>query len=191
MVVLLYYCIDFEKIKHIKTIQPYNNPAIKQYKRYQKTMENMGLYGLAFLLGSVKFLFAASLVSATSLSPFEIAVSTGLGAIFSFNIFYWSSGYFMRVAKEKQIRAIHNGTFQKKNAFTKMNKLMVKTKKSKSGFWLICIFAPLFLSIPIGSIIVAKFYRQHPLTYPVAIISISIFAFILAYLNEAIFASFK
>ena len=151
----------------------------------------MGLYGLAFLLGTVKFLFAASVVSTTSLSPLEIAISTGLGAIFSFNIFYWSSGYFMRVAKEKQIRAIHNGTFQKKNAFTKINKLMVKAKKSKSGFWLICIFAPLLLSIPVGSIIVAKFYRQQPLTYPVVMISLSILAFLLAFLNEAIFALFS
>ena len=158
---------------------------------YKKTMENLGLYSIAFLLGAVKFLFAASIVSTTSLSSLEIAVSTGLGAVLSFNIFYWSSGYFMRIAKEKKIRAIYNGTYKKKNVFTKLNKWMVKTKKSKSGFWLICLFAPLFLSIPLGSIIVAKFYRQQPLTYPVAIISISILAFILAYLNEAIFALFK
>ncbi len=154
-------------------------------------MNNIGLYGLAFLLGSVKFLFAASIVSTTALTPIEIAISTGLGAIFSFNIFYWSSGYFMRVAKEKKIRAIHNGTYKKKNTFTKLNKLMVNTKKSKSGFWLICIFAPLFLSVPIGSIIVAKFYREYKLTYPVAMISLSVMAFALAYLSEAIFALFK
>ena len=151
----------------------------------------MGLYGLAFLLGTVKFLFAASVVSTTALSPFEIALSTGLGAIFSFNIFYWSSGYFMRVAKEKKIQAIHNGTYKHKSSFTKMNKMMVKAKKSKSGFWLICIFAPLLLSIPVGSIIVAKFYRQQPLTYPVVMISLSILAFLLAFLNEAIFALFS
>ncbi len=154
-------------------------------------MNNIGLYGLAFLLGTIKFLFAASIVSATALSPFEIAISTGLGALFSFNIFYWSSGYFMRVAKEKKIRAIHNGTYKKKNAFTKLNKLMVKAKKSKSGFWLICLFAPLFLSVPVGTIIVAKFYRQNRLTYPVAMISLIVMAFVLAYLSEAIFALFK
>lgn len=154
-------------------------------------MNNIGLYGLAFLLGSVKFLFAASIVSTTALSPFEIAISTGLGALFSFNIFYWSSGFFMRIAKEKKIRAIHNGTYKKKNTFTKLNKWMVNTKKSKSGFWLICLFAPLFLSVPVGSIIVAKFFRQQRLTYPVAMISLSVMAFVLAFLNEAIFALFK
>ncbi len=154
-------------------------------------MNNIGLYGLAFLLGSVKFLFAASIVSTTALTPIEIAISTGLGALLSFNVFYWSSGFFMRIAKEKQIRAIHNGTYKKKNTFTKLNKLMVNTKKSKSGFWLICLFAPLFLSVPVGTIIVAKFYRQHRLTYPVAMISLSVMAFVLAYLSEAIFALFK
>ena len=68
---------------------------------------------------------------------------------------------------------------------------MVKAKKSKSGFWLICLFAPLFLSVPVGTIIVAKFYRQNRLTYPVAMISLIVMAFVLAYLSEAIFALFK
>ena len=151
-------------------------------------MEKMGLYTLAFLVSTVKFLFAASIMSVTPLYPFEIAISTGLGALFSFNVFYWSAGFFMRRAKEKKIRDMQKETYQKKPIFTKVNKLMVKTKRSKSGFWLICICAPLFLSVPIGSIIVAKFYRDNKLTYPIAMLSLSIWAFILAYLNGAIFA---
>lgn len=154
-------------------------------------MENFGLYVLAFLISTVKFLFAASIVSATVLTPLEIAISTALGALFSFNVFYWSSGYFMRVAKEKKVQAIHNGTYKKKATFTKMNKFMVKAKRSKSGFWVICVLAPLFLSVPVGSVIVAKFYGEKSLTYPVAMVSLSALAFILAYLNEAIFAFFR
>ena len=61
---------------------------------------------------------------------------------------------------------------------------------SKSGFWLICILAPLFLSIPIGSIIVAKFYNDKKITYPLATVSIIILAFVLAYLNNVIFGFF-
>lgn len=154
-------------------------------------MDNLGLYGLAFLISTVKFLFAASIVSATSLTPFEIAISTGLGAIFSFNVFYWSSGYFMRVSYDMKVRAIHNGTYKKKPIFTKLNKLMVKAKRSKSGFWLLCILAPLFLSVPIGAIIVAKFYRENKLAYPIVMVSLTVLAFILAYLNEVIFSLFK
>ncbi len=154
-------------------------------------MTNFSLYGLAFLLGTVKFLFAASIVSTTSLSPFEIALATGFGALFSFNVFYRSAGYFMKRAKAKKERAIAEGTFVEKPAFTKVNKMMVRTKLSKSGFWLICVFAPLILSIPLGSIIVAKFFRDRPLTYPVATVAIIVWAFVLAYLNGAIFSIFR
>ncbi len=144
-------------------------------------MEQFGIYGLAFILGTLKFLFAASLVSTSSLSPFEIALATGLGALTSFNIFYWSAGYFMNRAKEKKRIAVQNGTDKPKKTFSKLNKFMVKTKMSKSGFWLICMFAPLFLSIPIGSIVVAKFYNDQKITYPLATAFISVWAFVLAY----------
>ena len=51
-------------------------------------MNTLSLYGLAFLISCVKFLFAASIMSTSSLSPFEIALCTGLGALISFNFFY-------------------------------------------------------------------------------------------------------
>ncbi len=154
-------------------------------------MENLGLYGLAFLLSTIKFLFAASIMSTTDLTPLEIAISTALGALFCFNIFYWSADYFMKKNNAKILLAIKNGTYKPKPAFTKMNKWMVKVKMSKSGFWAICILAPLFLSVPIGSIIVAKFYRKKSLTYPFTMVSLTILAFILAYLNDVIFAFFS
>lgn len=149
-------------------------------------MEQLGIYGLAFAFGTIKFLIAASLVSSSSLSPFEIAVATGLGALTSFNVFYWSSGFFMARMREKKSSAGNKS----KKTFSKLNRFMVKTKMSRSGFWLICIFAPLFLSIPIGSIIVAKFYNEKKLTYPLAMLFICIWAFVLAYLNDVIFGYF-
>ena len=154
-------------------------------------MTKIGLYGLAFLLATVKFLFAASIVSTTSLTPVEIAISTGLGALFSFNLFYWSSSFFIKRALDKKIRDMRNGTYKPKATFTKMNKWLVKLKKSKSGFWLICIFAPLLLSVPIGSIIVAKFYFEKKITYLFTSGYILIWAFLLAYLNEFIFMMFQ
>jgi hypothetical protein len=155
-------------------------------------MTHFSQYGLAFLISTVKFSVAASIVTATTLLlPFWVAVSTGLGAIFSFNLFFLSSGFLMKRAKEKQKEAIVNGTYKKKIFFTKTNKFMVKTKMSKSGFWLICTLAPLILSIPVGSIIVAKFYGDKKLAYPVAMVSLIVWAFVLAYLNGAIFSLFK
>ena len=40
-----------------------------------------------------------------------------------------------------------------------------KLKRSNMGFLLICLLAPLFLSVPIGTIVVAKFYGDRPLSY--------------------------
>jgi hypothetical protein len=161
-------------------------------------MDNLSLYGLAFLISTVKFLFAASIVGASALTPLEIALATGLGALCSFNIIYWTSSYFMNKAKDRKERKALAGippnkrieAVKKKPVFTKMNKYIIRAKLSKSGFWLICILAPLFLSIPIGSILVAKFYRNTKLAYPLANISIIAFAFILAYFNKAIFSLF-
>ncbi len=154
-------------------------------------MGKLSLYGIAFLLGTVKFLFAASMVSASSLTPLEIALATGAGAFFSFNVFYWSAGYFMRRARRKNFEAIQKGTYNPKRSFSRINRIMVKTKMSKSGFWVICTLAPIFLSIPIGTIIVAKFYHGWKWTYPVVTASILTWAFFLAYLNGFIFAYFR
>jgi hypothetical protein len=153
-------------------------------------MNTLSLYGLAFLISCVKFLFAASIMSTSALSPFEIALCTGLGALISFNFFYLSSGYFMQRTKDKKMKAIAEGTYVRKNAFTKLNKFLVRLKSSKIGFWIACLFAPLILSIPVGSIIVAKFYRETKLTYSVAMSAIAVWAFVLAYLNDIIFAQF-
>jgi hypothetical protein len=161
-------------------------------------MDNLSLYGLAFLISTVKFLFAASIVGASALTPLEIAISTGLGALCSFNVVYWTSSYFMKKAKDRKAKKALAGTpskspleaVKKKPVFTKMNKYIIRAKMSKSGFWLICILAPLFLSIPVGSILIAKFYRDTKMAYPLATVSIIVFAFILAYFNKAIFSLF-
>jgi hypothetical protein len=154
-------------------------------------MHDIGIYGLAFLFGTMKFLIAASLVSASALSPFQIALATGAGALTSFNVFYRSAGYFMRRSKEKQLLAVQNGTYTPKKVFSKINKFMVKLKLSKSGFWVLCIFGPLFLSIPVGSIVLAKFYNNRASTPVLAMFFIVVWAFVLAYLNQVIFGWFR
>ena len=150
-------------------------------------MQQIGVYSLAFAFGTVKFLIAAAVVSQSSLSTFEIALATGLGALTSFNVFFWSANYFMQRAKKRKLLAMQNGTHKPKRTFTMLNKVMVKVKMSKSGFWVICIFAPIFLSVPIGSIVVAKFYGDRKLTYPFTLCSLTVWAFILAYLCKYIF----
>ncbi len=74
----------------------------------------------------------------------------------------------------------------KKN-FTKLNKTLVRLKMTNTGFWLITVLGPVFLSVPIGTIIVAKFYRHHKETYWISSISLLIFGGIFTKLFQTIF----
>ncbi len=64
----------------------------------------------------------------------------------------------LKEAEQKGIQIPH------KKVFTRGNKLVVRMKRSL-GIVGISMFAPLFLSVPIGSIISAKFYGKDKRTF--------------------------
>jgi len=130
-----------------------------------------------FGFGTVKYLFsqwgALAYVKAAGnidLNFINIFVPTYLGAVISMSIFYFSSDFLMeRAQKKRELKikeAIKKGVVLKeKKIFTKMNKLMVKTKQ-RFGIYMLTLIAPLFFSIPLGSIICAKFYGDKKQTFP-------------------------
>jgi hypothetical protein len=140
-----------------------------------------------FLLSHVKFLFAATIALATypKFSVDEIFISSALGAISCFNIFYFiSHKFYFRRGNRKSIKV------RKKKNFKKRNRVLIKMKRSKIGFFLVCTLAPLFLSIPIGTVIVVKFFGHKKITYLYVSVILVIMSFLLAYLNESIFLLF-
>lgn len=140
---------------------------------------NWALISTGFGLGTVKFL----IVHWTAFAAFdyngfetltEIFLSATAGAWFSMSICFFSSGYLMKRAADKRERqrllAIDKGIpLKKKKAFTRTNKLIVWIKRS-IGIYGVTILAPLFLSIPIGSIICAKFYGDQKKTFPLMLL---------------------
>jgi hypothetical protein len=140
-----------------------------------------------FLLSHVKFLFAATVALATypKISVDEVFISSALGAISCFNIFYFISLrlYFKKGNKKPKV-------VKKKKNFKKRNRMLIKMKRSKIGFFLVCTLAPLFLSIPIGTVIVVKFFGHKKITYVYVSLVLVIMSFLLAYLNESIFQLF-
>ena len=58
------------------------------------------------------------------------------------------------------------------------------------GFVLICTLGPLFLSIPIGTMLVVKFYGNRPRAYVLVSITLLIVAYLLTYLNDFLFSFF-
>ena len=80
----------------------------------------------------------------------------------------------MKRAKEKYraLRQKHldEGTpFVEKKKFTRANKFIVKVKM-RLGIFGTAMWVPLFFSVPLGSIITAKFYGDDKRTFPIIVL---------------------
>jgi hypothetical protein len=122
-----------------------------------------------FFIATVKFLFSPITGLATKLSYFETLVAAISGATISSLLFYFGAELLMAASRKKKLKkendAIQKGIpLKQKKKFTRGNKMIIKLKRSfgKIG---VCFVAPSLLSIPIGTIIVAKFYGKEKDTY--------------------------
>lgn len=134
----------------------------------------IGLFGVS----TIKFLFAPFGGPKLGLTYIETYVSCIAGAILCATIIYFSSEFFLHRAHKKRVTAYREAlaagvTPKQKKKFTKANKFIVRIKR-KLGIIGISFYAPLFLSIPIGTIITAKFYGKHKKTYPMILLGIAI-----------------
>ena len=148
---------------------------------------NFAAYSTGFLMGTVKFMFAATSMMAFSVSYWEVVFATFLGAFVSYNIFFFFSGLLMERARDKKLEKIKNGSLKSKKQFSRMNKFIVKMKLSSFGYFVLVIVGPMVLSIPIGSIIIAKFYRRIKFTYWLEMVSLFLWANLFTLANLYIF----
>lgn len=135
-------------------------------------------YSAFFLLSTVKFLFTPFGGPAAGLTFFETYLTCLLGAFFSGTIFYFLGEFLLNRSKNKNLfrrqKAIENGEpLKEKKIFTKMNKNIVKMKH-RFGIVGISFFAPLFMSVPVGTIITAKFFGKRKITYPLILLGFCI-----------------
>ena len=126
-----------------------------------------------FFLSFIKFMFAPFAGPKLGLTFIETYLSIVTGGIVAATIFYFSADFFMKRTKrkriEKEIKLISQGKLVKrKKNFSRMNKFVLKIKRSLGQFG-ISMWAPFFLSVPIGSIIAAKFYGNNKKTFPIII----------------------
>ncbi len=108
-----------------------------------------------FFWSMIKFLFApatALLIEGNNMvTTYFVCIS---GAITGATICYYLSVYLINLA---QVRRAKKGI--KRKIFTRKNKLIIKTKNSLGILGLAFLTAS-FISIPLGTIITAKFYRH-------------------------------
>lgn len=128
-----------------------------------------GVLSSIFILSTFKFMFAAIPGGIAGVPFWQTYVTTVAGGITGAAIFYFGAEFFIKLNHKKLVRkrleAEKNGiVFQEKKKFTRLNKFVVRIKW-KLGLYGICFWAPFFLSVPIGSIISAKFYGKQKITF--------------------------
>ena len=140
---------------------------------------NWNLLIFAFGFGTFKFVFVHWTTYIAFGEPnfnilWQIFVGTTLGAWVTMTVFYYMSEYFMKRARQKRLdkiqKALDSGVpLKTKKNFTRLNKLIVWIKQH-IGIYGVTVLAPLFLSIPIGSIVCAKFYGRYKKTFPLMLL---------------------
>jgi hypothetical protein len=132
-----------------------------------------GVYALFFWVSTIKFMFAPLGGPNARLTFIETYMSCVAGAIVSAAVFYFSSEFFMKRAQLKRQAAykaaLESGiVLRPKKKFTRMNKFIVRIKR-RFGIIGVSMYAPFFLSVPIGSVIAAKFYGKDKRTFPLIV----------------------
>jgi len=116
------------------------------------------------------------------LNFFETYFSIVAGGIAAATVFFFSAEYFMirahKKRKTKILKFKEQGLeYNPKKSFTKTNKFVVRIKKTFGQIG-ISLWAPLFLSVPIGSVVAAKFYGKSKKTFPLIILGMFVNGFI-------------
>ena len=129
----------------------------------------MLVYATFALFSTWKFMFTPMAGPIAGLTFLETFISCFVGGVLSVSVFYFGSSYFMELNRKRKLkrynrRAAKGKKVTKKVTFNKTNRRIIKFKK-KIGFFPICWLFPLFLSLPLGSIITAKFYKHQRLTF--------------------------
>ncbi|XOV67160.1 MAG: hypothetical protein ACFHU9_16185 [Fluviicola sp.] len=116
------------------------------------------------------------------LSFIETYLSCVTGAFLTALVFYFGANYFMKRAHQKRVdkyqESLKTGIpLKRKKNFTRINKAVVRVKRS-IGIFGIAMWAPFFLSVPIGSIVTAKFFGKRKITFPIIVLGICFNGFV-------------
>src|SRR5690242_14014538 len=115
-------------------------------------------------VGMVKFFFSPGMSFGFGYGLIETFFFTALGGCLGVLFFYRISGWLMKRARLKRLHyeiAIKHGVAQPKQrkVFTRRNRWIIRIKHG-SGLKGLAVLTPLVLTIPVGSIIAARFFRH-------------------------------
>ena len=127
---------------------------------------------LLVLFSSVKFLFAPATVYLSGYNYWETLVITIVGGILGVIVFYYTGAAIFTYINDR----FSSGT--KKKSFNKRNRLLIKVKSSW-GIIGLAIITPCIVSIPFGSLLAARYFRNDPRTVTFLISAVIMWSLIL------------
>ncbi len=101
-------------------------------------------------------------------------ISAGFSGV---SFFFFLSDYFLERAYRKRVEREKKGAPPKKK-FTRVNKFLVRGKRTL-GLAGIALLTPMFISIPVGSLITAKFFTHTRWAYPALLMAVVFWAFVM------------
>ena len=114
------------------------------------------------LLSSVKFFIVPFLsINFYNYSFFTSVIINTIGGIIGSTFFFKTSFYFVQRAIKRRQEKIEAGTAKPKKKFSKLNRFIVVVKNTM-GMYGLALITPALISIPIGSVIAAKYYHLQP-----------------------------
>ena len=135
-------------------------------------LEVLRIIGLV-LFASVKFLFAPSTVYLSGYSYWQTLAITIVGGVLGVFVFFYTGSAIFTFIND---RFSSSGSTRK--TFNKRNRLLIRVKSSW-GIIGLAITSPCLISIPIGSLLAARYFRNDPRTLPFFIGAVVIWSFIL------------
>ena len=123
----------------------------------------MKSYLVVFFFGITKFLLSPFIgINGFGLTIFETYITVSLGGLFGATIFFNLGTKLIERNHKKKLKKRAKLIAERKplpKIMTKTNKTIIKVKQTL-GIWGLAILTTIFLSIPVGSIICAKFYHH-------------------------------
>ena len=134
---------------------------------------------LILFTSMVKFAFSPLLSLQLGYSLSQTMVMIGIGGCMGVSVFYLGSGHILNWMEQRRLAAVASGDRKVRRNFTRANKMIVKVKRERGTIGLAAI-TPVLISIPIGSILAARYFRHDRRTLPVLLTSVLIWDVILS-----------
>lgn len=146
--------------------------------KFFKVIEILRIIGL-ILFSSVKFLFAPATVYLSGYTFWQTLLITIIGGFIGVLTFFFAGRAMFSWINER-----FNGKKPRKN-FSKKNRLLIKVKSSW-GLIGLAIISPSLISIPLGSLLAARYFRHDRRTIPVFFGAVVLWSLVLTSLTALI-----